>query len=78
MYNIHSHECGEQEKKARERKEELESQVKEHETVVAQLSGTFLASINGTVPINNRAIFSIQLKRRRNLKHRKRTTSNKF
>ena len=35
-----SHECTEHEQKARERKEALEAQVKDHETVLSQLSGT--------------------------------------
>lgn len=34
-----SHECSEHELKARKKKEELESQAKNHETVLAQVSG---------------------------------------
>ena len=46
-----SHECGEHELKARERKEELEAQAKEHETVLAQLSGMAAVYRGGYSPL---------------------------
>ena len=50
--NCCSYECGEHEEKARERKEELEAQAKDHETVLAQISGTFLTIDKWDSPIS--------------------------